>query len=818
MDETEVSSSHLISEGKSNNVYPVYFGISCAFSALRLISGPDEDDEKWSKIRDRMLQGTAQLLGLLVWNVQREGNNVGKSELLHRLQVAEKEVEELKKLRREDAKANEKVVSIYAAQEQTWFSERKRLRQQIGALFNEFRVLQTKKDGALSELNEKIKELELLIQSKDKVLEEEERKKKELEEQLKKAEDAAEELRVAAKHAAQEHSSELWKHKTTFLELVSNQRQLEAEMGRALRQVEAGKQELDSVLEQKEESVLMVQKLSMEIVKMRKDSEQKDKILSAMLRKSKLDTSEKQMLLKEVKLSKAKRKQAELETERWRAASESRHERHSLKSFLSNQIYGAKGAHPNATASSQIGRTRSQPADLLLEYVQPELRDESENLSLLSEQYPSEENEELVIATDVKQLEGWVRSEAEKYATLIEQRHHLEIDAFAEQMRLKDEKLEAFRWRLMSMELESKRLQSHVEGLNQDMSQLRQKNVKLEALLMSREAELTSLKEQLTLHLNPLIFPKTNFNSSPPDPALAHDTIWSKVKIIKGKLGEEEQEIKTSTVEISEEVEHEKEEDSPFVKQSRETILTVQSPEKEFEEEKVVPLCPSPIQHQHASSPEKVDIVEKLAPVGQSLSKKNNTPWKMDLHALGVSYKIKRLKQQLVMLERLTGKQESGEDRESDEKGQLGIKGFLLLMFLLNKQVSRYQSLQEKIDDLCKRMHESDVDTGRGDSSSSRAREETKALEHFLEDTFQLQRYMVSTGQKLMEMQSKIASGFLGVAEELDGSANFDMKRFADNIRTLFREVQRGLEVRIARIIGDLEGTLACEGIIHLRR
>lgn len=296
-------------------------------------------------------------------------------------------------------------------------------------------------------------------------------------------------------------------------------------------------------------------------------------------------------------------------------------------------------------------------------------------------------------------------SEAEKYAAAIEQRHHLEIDAFAEQMRLKDEKLEAFRWRLMSMELESKRLQSHVEGLNQDMSQLRQKNVKLEALLISQEAELTSLKEQLTLHLNPLIFPKTNFNSSPPDPALAHDPVWSKVKIIKRKLGEEEQETKTSSMEISEEaVEDDREGDSPFLNQSRETILTVQSPEKEFEEEKVVPLCPSPIQQQHVSSPEKVDIVEKLALVGQSLSKKNNVPWKMDLHALGVSYKIKRLKQQLVMLERLTGKQESGEDNESGDKGQLGVKGFLLLMFLLNKQVSRYQSLQEKIDDLCKRM------------------------------------------------------------------------------------------------------------------
>jgi len=44
------------------------------------------------------------------------------------------------------------------------------------------------------------------------------------------------------------------------------------------------------------------------------------------------------------------------------------------------------------------------------------------------------------------------------------------------------------------------------------------------------------------------------------------------------------------------------------------------------------------------------------------------------------------------------------------------------------------------------------------------------------------------------------------------------MKGFADSVRTLFQEVQRGLEVRISRIIGDLEGTLACEGMIHLRR
>lgn len=79
-----------------------------------------------------------------------------------------------------------------------------------------------------------------------------------------------------------------------------------------------------------------------------------------------------------------------------------------------------------------------------------------------------------------------------------------------------------------------------------------------------------------------------------------------------------------------------------------------------------------------------------------------------------------------------------------------------------------------------------------------------------------MQRYIVATGQKLIEIQSKIASGFVGVSdEELNGS--FDMKKFADCLRTLFREVQRGLEVRISRIIGDLEGPLARDGMIHPR-
>lgn len=342
--------------------YPIYFGVSCALSALRILSDHDnsEEENKWSEICDKMLQGSAQLLGLLVWRANKVRADDKKCFLLEKLKAAEKKIEELNQIRREDAKANEKVVCIFAAQEQSWFNERKKLRQHIGALINETKVLEKKKVEDVSKLNEKLKEMEALLEAKDKSLEEEEVKSKGLQENLKKAERALEESREAAK-------TEIWKHKTAFVELVSNQRQLEAEMGRGMRQIEALKEELNSVLEQKEESVLMVQKLSVEIVKMQKDLDQKDKILSAMLRKSKLDTAEKQMLLKEVKVSKAKRRQAEIEKERLRSVSESNNKlkhggRRSLRSLLEKKVSlkfeeglfsGARKVHSSASGSSQ---------------------------------------------------------------------------------------------------------------------------------------------------------------------------------------------------------------------------------------------------------------------------------------------------------------------------------------------------------------------------------------------------------------------------------------------------------------------------------
>lgn len=80
-------------------------------------------------------------------------------------------------------------------------------------------------------------------------MEEEELDRKEVVEKLTNAESIVEDLRKTAKQEAQDHSTEIRKHKAVFIQLEWNQRQLEADLGRALRQVEATRQELDSVLE-----------------------------------------------------------------------------------------------------------------------------------------------------------------------------------------------------------------------------------------------------------------------------------------------------------------------------------------------------------------------------------------------------------------------------------------------------------------------------------------------------------------------------------------------------------------------------------------
>uniref|UniRef100_J3L0Z0 Uncharacterized protein n=2 Tax=Oryza brachyantha TaxID=4533 RepID=J3L0Z0_ORYBR len=203
----------------------------------------------------------------------------------------------------------------------------------------------------------------------------------------------------------------------------------------------------------------------------------------------------------------------------------------------------------------------------------------------------------------------------------------------------------------------------------------------------------------------------------------------------------------------------------------------------------------------------------------------------MDIQALAVSYKIKRLKQQLLVLEKLAAAAAGSKDTvtattkpSSNAAATATIAGggrqqypksYQMMVSFLSKHVKRYQSLEDKIDDLCTRMEESKRGGGRRESGGEGS---CRELAQFLEETFQLQRYMVATGQKLLEMQSRIAPSLARAAAATgggDGDVDMDMGRFMDVVGALLRDVQRGLEVRISRIIGDLEGTLTFHGILH---
>ncbi|GFP93663.1 hypothetical protein PHJA_001510700 [Phtheirospermum japonicum] len=285
---------------------------------------------------------------------------------------------------------------------------------------------------------------------------------------------------------------------------------------------------------------------------------------------------------------------------------------------------------------------------------------------------------------------------------------------FAEQLRLKDEKLE------------------------REITQLKHGNKNLKATLSDSETEFHSLKEQI-LHLSPPNPHKLNFNT--------HNTVRSKVKVVKREPGLAIQEMKIKA-------EDNNSNNNKFNKTN--SAHELKSLHKETKREGV-----------------------------------EKSTWKMDVHAIGVMYKVKRLKQQLMLLERMKGENNNG------------ITGYYGLMSVLNKQVDRYQSLQVKIDDFCMRMH-----------TITRQEDKTKRLEQFLEQTFQLQRYIVATGQKLMQVQAKItASDFLEDTQHIEQPTSFfDINRLADSLKALFQEVQRGIEVRISRIIGDLEATLTCDG------
>ncbi|XP_078148038.1 ribonuclease P protein subunit P38-like protein [Carex rostrata] len=163
------------------------------------------------------------------------------------------------------------------------------------------------------------------------------------------------------------------------------------------------------------------------------------------------------------------------------------------------------------------------------------------------------------------------------------------------------------------------------------------------------------------------------------------------------------------------------------------------------------------------------------------------SPWKIGLESSGLPNKLKGLEEELVNLENLG-------------KGDLSK-----IPSSMRKQAKRYQSLSVRIDDLCKRMRASDpYDPDIG--TELRLQRQTE----FLMEAKHLQHRATETHLKLSTVQSETLNiSRFSFGEEFGAEDKLRMKRSLDSIRNNFKDIQRNLEVWLARILGDLEGMLA---------
>lgn len=77
-------------------------------------------------------------------------------------------------------------------------------------------------------------------------------------------------------------------------------------------------------------------------------------------------------------------------------------------------------------------------------------------------------------------------------------------------------------------------------------------------------------------------------------------------------------------------------------------------------------------------------------------------------------------------------------------------------------------------------------------------------------EAFRLKERASETGQKLLALQNEIIKSYSG--DEVGSQAKLTMRRSFEAIRNNLKEVQRNLEIWLARIIGDLKGILARDG------
>jgi hypothetical protein len=543
---------------KENEPWPLlaeYFGVALAFAALgALIRGLNGSKGTAAQVKfslklqrialQAMLKGAMERLQCLAQNAEdlklslkesvdardedRKAWEIERTNLLQKIADAKTEVAEMKRRRGEDAKANEKVVQIYSSQEQSWRTERKKLRheidllrkdllrKEIGGLFNprstpgRTRCCEECKVKAkhLKELEETLSEKEFLMMTAMEDAQSEEHERNEVAEKLVKAEAIATELRVKI---AIEDSNRM-QQQAFIAEIAAKQQETERQLETVLESLEKAKADIAVVTEN---HAATIEKLSHDLSTLQEDLDDKEEVIRVMLRRASVEREEREALARELSQSTTLRKQRESEKERWKRLAEERARMNSISSS------GKDAAHITTTRRSVGSRTELDKLVELQKVHAQELQNmgsvrsrQIEGLELQVELYKAKVLEleqviEVQHATDVEHQERrqekqcprglaglpepvesstpacsswkvldfqestkdpaafkeWLEVVKGWHAAQLKEQHRHEVEAFERQMQVKDEKIGAFRSQLMAMESETMKLKSELEEL-----------------------------------------------------------------------------------------------------------------------------------------------------------------------------------------------------------------------------------------------------------------------------------------------------------------------------------------------------------------
>lgn len=398
-----------------------YFGVALAFAALgALIRGNKATpsmklNPKLQRVGLQIMLKNAmdrlQLLALNAHDLEQkviDGKEATRRDieawenerglLVQKLSVAEAQVTSVLKSRQEDAKANEKVVGIFASYEQSWKNEKKKLKREIELLRNEVIGMRKrslrKGDGGkgCEECKSKVQELEKL---EDKLCEKEFLMAAAMDEARS---DQHERNQLAGKLAMVELrvldlkdklSKETAKNAELQMAIADVTRKHEETENKLMSDLKSVKREIESITAAKMNQNAMIEELLEELTNLQKDVGDKEEVIAVLMKRSNIDRQEREELLHQLASAKTKRKAVETEKDRWKRLAEERarnvpagRDAQKARRSLGSKVEMDKLSELQRSHNDEIHSLRSMYVTKL-ESLQEQLKNYEEKVALL---------------------------------------------------------------------------------------------------------------------------------------------------------------------------------------------------------------------------------------------------------------------------------------------------------------------------------------------------------------------------------------------------------------------------------------------------